>query len=82
MPTGSIFDGTLDPKDLRARLKALQEANEHGTTAILRLKNGPTIVRNVSLRAVGDWIEASAISEQIARYLVLRHATKLLGLHD
>jgi hypothetical protein len=81
-PTGSIFDGTLDPKDMRARFKALQEAHEHGTTAILRLKNAPTIVRKVTLRAVGDWFEASAISEQIARYLVLRHATKLLGLHE
>lgn len=80
MPVGSIFDGTLDPRDVIARIEALKRADEHGTTAVLNLKKAPAIVRKVAMRAIGDWAEASAISEKIATYLVLKQAIKLLGL--
>jgi hypothetical protein len=76
----SLFD--IDPASLKTYLAGLQSANVHGTRAVLRLKDGPVILRRVPVRAVSDWFMARMLSEQIAKYLVLRHATKLLNLAE
>jgi hypothetical protein len=70
--------GIWDYAALLKRAEALDRAVIHGTRLILVVKGGPTIMRDIRLRAVGDWFTAHQLSEKIAMYLALKQAAALV----
>lgn len=70
--------GSWDFDALWKRQEGLDKAVAHGTKIVLEMNGGPTVVRNVRIRAVGDWFSAHQLSEKIATYLALKQVASLV----
>ncbi len=70
--------GIWDYTAILTRSEALDKAVTRGTRIILDVKSGPTVMRDIRMRALGDWFTAHQLSAKIATYLALKQAASLV----